>query len=168
MEMNDNLKNLIRLSIERLDIFEEFDSINVIRINDSLFEINIDSKGDRIYSSTARIDLDDDIFDEAFEARIKCLSAACPIRDKLLEFEPSVESVLVSTEPRAAQVRVHEDEIKYDILIYQDSNGELKMNIEAKFRIEYSDLVHTDVFNSYNVGLSDLGKVLDRFEEIRH
>ena len=42
MEINDNLKNLIRLSIERLDIFEEYDSINVFRINNSLFEINID------------------------------------------------------------------------------------------------------------------------------
>ena len=168
MEMNDNLKNLIRLSIERLDIFEEFDSINVIRINNSLFEINIDSKGDRVYSSTARIDLDDDVFDEIFEARIKCLSAACSIRNKLLEFEPNVERAVIFAEPRAAQVRVHEDEIKYDILIYQDSNEELKMNIEAKFRIEYSDLVHTDVFNAYKVELSDLGKVLDRFEEIRH
>lgn len=168
MEINDNLKNLIRLSIERLDVFEEFDTINIIRINDSLFEINIDSKGDRVYSSTARIDLDDDIFDEVFEARIKCLSAACSIRDKLLEFEPSVERAVIFAEPRAAQVRVHEDEIKYDILIYQDSNGELKMNIESKFRIEYSDLVHTDVFNAYKVELSDLGKILDRFEEIRH
>lgn len=168
MEINDNLKNLIRLSIERLDVFEEFDTINIIRINDSLFEINIDSKGDRVYSSTARIDLEDDIFDEIFEARIKCLSAACSISDKLLEFEPNVEHALIFAEPRAAQVRVHEDEIKYDILIYQDSNEELKMNIEAKFRIEYSDLVHTDVFNAYKVELSDLGKVLDRFEEIRH
>lgn len=168
MEMNDNLKNLIRLSIERLDIFEEFDKIDISRVSDSLFEINIDSKGDRVYSSTARIDLDDDIFDEVFEARIKCLSAACSIRDKLLEFEPSVERAVIFAEPRAAQVRVHEDEIKYDILIYQDSNGELKMNIESKFRIEYSDLVHTDVFNAYKVELSDLGKVLDRFEEIRH
>lgn len=168
MEMNDNLKNLIRLSIERLDIFEEFDSIDAIRINNSLFEINIDSKGDRVYSRTARIDLDDEIFDEVFESLIKCLSAACSIRDKLLEFEPSVEHALIFAEPRAAQVRVHEDEIKYDILIYQDSDGELKMNIEAKFRIEHSDLVHTDVFNAYKVELSDLGKVLDRFEEIRH
>lgn len=168
MEMNDNLKNLIRLSIERLDIFEEFDSINIVRINNSLFKINIDSKGDRVYSSTARIDLDDDIFDEVFEARIKCLSAACSTRDRLLEFEPSVERAVIFAEPRAAQVRVHEDEIKYDVLIYQDSYGELKMNIEAKFRIEYSDLVHTDVFNAYKVELSDLGKVLDRFEEIRH
>lgn len=168
MEMNDNLKNLIRLSIERLDIFEEFDSINVFRINNSLFEINIDSKGDRVYSSTARIDLDDDIFDEVFEARIKCLSAACKIRDKLLEFEPNVEHALIFAEPRAAQVRVHEDEVVYEILIYQDAYGALKMNVDAKFRIEYSDLVHTDVFNAYKVELSDLGKVLDRFEEIRH
>ena len=168
MKMNDNLKNLIRLSIERLDIFEEFDSINVIRINDSLFEINIDSNGDRVYSSTVRIDLEDDIFDEIFEVRIKCLSAACSIRNKLLEFEPSVERAMIFTEQRAAQVRVHEDEIKYDILIYQDSDGELKMNIEAKFRVEYSDLVHTDVFDAYKVELSDLGKVLDRFDEIRY
>ena len=168
MEMNDNLKNLIRLSIERLDIFEEFDSINVFRINNSLFEINIDSKGDRVYSSTARIDLDDDMFDEVFEARIKCLSAACKIRDELLKFEPSVERAMIFAEPRAAQVRVHEDEIEYEILIYHDSYNELKMNIEAKFRIEYSDLVHTDVFSAYKVELSDLCKILDRFEEIRH
>lgn len=168
MEMNDNLKNLIRLSIERLDIFEEFDKIDISRVSDSLFEINIDSKGDRVYSSTARIDLDDEIFDEVFEARIKCLSAACKIRDKLLEHEPYLEHALIFAEPRAAQVRVHEDEVVYEILIYQDSYGELKMNIEAKFRIEYSDLAHTDVFNAYKVELSDLGKVLDRFEEIRH
>ena len=168
MEMNDNLKNLIRLSIERLDIFEKFDSINVFRINNSLFEINLDSKGDRVYSSTARIDLDDDIFDEVFEARIKCLSAACKIRDELLRFEPSLERATIFAEPRAAQVRMHEDEIEYEILIYQDSYNELKMNIEAKFRIEYSDLVHTDVFSAYKVELSDLCKVLDRFEEIRH
>lgn len=168
MEMNDNLKNLIRLSIERLDVFEEFDSISIIRINNSLFEINIDSKGNRVYSSTARIDLDDDIFDEVFEARIKCLSAACSIRDKLLEFEPNVEHALIFAEPRAAQVRVHEDEIKYEILIYQDSDGELKMNIEAKFTIEYSDLVHTDAFNAYKVELSDFSKVLDRFDELRN
>ena len=168
MEMNDNLKNLIRLSIERLDIFEEFDKIDISRVSDYLFEISIDSKGDQVYSSTARIDLEDDIFDEIFESRIKCLSASCKIRDKLLEFEPNVEHALIFVEPRAAQVRVHEDEIKYDILIYQDSDGELKMNIEAKFRIEYSDLVHTDVFNVYKVELSDLSKVLDRFDEIRH
>lgn len=168
MEMNDNLKNLIRLSIERLDIFEEFDSINVFRINNSLFEINIDSKGDRVYSSTARIDLDDDIFDEVFEARIKCLSAACKIRDKILEFEPSVERAMIFVEPRAAQVRVHEDEVVYEILIYQDAYGALKMNVDAKFRKEYNDLIHTDVFNAYKVELSDLGKVLDRFDEIRY
>ena len=168
MEMNDNLKNLVRLSIERLDIFEEFDSINVFRINNSLFEINIDSKGDRVYSSTARIDLDDDIFDEVFEARIKCLSAACKIRDKLLELDANLERVLVSTEPRAAQVLARKDDVTYEVLIYQDAYGALKMNIEAKFRIEYSDLVHTDVFSAYKVELSDLCKVLDRFEEIRH
>lgn len=168
MEMNDNLKNLIRLSIERLDIFEEFDSINVFRINNSLFEINIDSKGDRVYSSTARIDLDDDIFDEVFEARIKCLSAACKIRDKLLEFEPSVERAMIFAEPRAAQVRVNEDEVVYEILIYQDAYGALKMNVDAKFRKEYNDLVHTDVFNAYKVELSDLIKVLNRFDEIRY
>lgn len=161
MEMNDNLKNLIRLSIERLDIFEEFDGVNVFRINNSLFEINIDSKGDRVYSSTARIDLDDDIFDEVFEARIKCISAACSIRDKLLEFEPSVERAVIFVEPRAAQVRVHEDEVVYEILIYQDSNGELKMNVDAKFRKEYNDLIHTGVFNAYKVELSDLIKVLN-------
>lgn len=168
MEMNDNLKNLIRLSIERLDIFEEFDGVNVFRINNSLFEINIDSKGDRVYSSTARIDLDDDIFDEVFEARIKCLSAACKIRDKILEFEPSVERAMIFVEPRAAQVRVHEDEVVYEILIYQDAYGALKMNVDAKFRKEYNDLIHTDVFNAYKVELSDLGKVLDRFDEIRY
>lgn len=168
MKMNDNLKNLIRLSIERLDIFEEFDSINVIRINDSLFEINIDSKGDRVYSSTARIDLDDDIFDEVFEARIKCLSAACKIRDKLLEFEPSLERAMIFAEPRAAQVRVNEDEVVYEILIYQDAYGALKLNVDAKFRKEYNDLVHTDVFNAYKVELSDLIKVLNRFDEIRY
>ena len=168
MEMNDNLKNLIRLSIERLDIFEEFDSINVFRINNSLFEINIDSKGDRVYSSTARIDLDDDIFDEVFEDRIKCLSAACKIRDELLRFEPSLERATIFAEPRAAQVRVNEDDITYEILIYQDEYKALKLNIEASFRKEYDDLVHTQVFNAYKVELSDLRKVLDRFEEIRH
>lgn len=168
MEMNDNLKNLIRLSIERLDIFEEFDSINVLRINNSLFEINIDSKGDHVYSSTARIDLDDDIFDEVFEARIKCLSAACLIRDKLLEFDANLERVLVSTEPRAAQVLARKDDVTYEVLIYQDAYGALKMKVDATFRIEYSGLVHTHVFNAYKVELSDLGKVLDRFEELHH
>lgn len=166
MEMNDNLKNLIRLSIERLDIFEEFDSINVFRINNSLFEINIDSKGDRVYSSTARIDLDDEIFDEAFEARIKCLSAACSIRDRLLEFEPSVERAVIFAEPRAARVSARKEDVNYEILIYQDAYGLLKMNVDAKFRIEYSDLVHTHVFNAYKVELSDLIKVLDRFDNL--
>ena len=168
MEMNDNLKNLIRLSIERLDIFKEFDSINVIRINDSLFEINIDSKDDRVYSSTARIDLEDDIFDEAFESRIKCLSAACKIRDTILEYDQRIERAMIFVEPRAAQVRVAEDEVVYEILIYQDAHKALKMNVDAKFRIEYNDLVHTQIFNAYRVELSDLGKVLDRFDEIRH
>ena len=166
MEINDNLKNLIRLSIERLDIFEEFDSINVFRINNSLFEINIDSKGDCVYSSTARIDSDDDIFDEVFETRIKCLSAACSIRDKLLEFELNVERAVIFAELRAAQVRVHEDEIKYDILIYQDAYGALKMNVDAKFRKEYDDVVYTQVFNAYKVELSDLLKVSNRFEDL--
>lgn len=166
MKMNDNLKNLIRLSIERLDIFEEFDSINVIRINDSLFEINIDSKGDRVYSSTVRIDLEDDIFDEVFETRIKCLSAACKIRNKLLEFDANLKQVLVSTEPRAARVSARKEDVNYEILIYQDAYGLLKMNVDAKFRIEYSDLVHTHVFNAYQVELSDLIKVLNRFDNL--
>lgn len=168
MEMNDNLKNLIRLSIERLDIFEEFDNINVSRINDSLFEIKIDSKGDRVYRSTARIDLDDDIFDEIFEARIKCLSAACKIRDKILEFDANLERVLVSTEPRAAQVLARKDDVSYEVLIYQDAYGALKMNVDAKFRIEYRDLVHTHVFNAYKVELSELIKVLNRFDNLRY
>lgn len=166
MEMNDNLKNLIRLSIERLDIFEEFDSINVIRINNSLFEINIDSKGDRVYSSTARIDLDDDIFDEVFEARIKCLSTACKIRDKILEFDANLERVLVSTEPRAARVSARKDDVTYEVLIYQDAYGALKMNVDAKFRKAYDDVVYTQIFNAYKVELSDLLKVLNRFEDL--
>ena len=168
MEMNDNLKNLIRLSIERLDVFEEFDKINIVRINDSLFEINIDSKGDRVYNNTARIDLDDDIFDEIFEARIKCLSAACSIRDKILELDSSIERAMTLVEPRAAQVLARGEEVTYEILIYQDEYRALKMSIEAKFRIEYSDLVHTDVFNAYKVELSDFSKVLDRFDELRN
>ena len=167
MEMNDNLKNLIRLSIERLDIFEEFDSIDVIRINNSLFEINIDSKGDCVYSSTARIDLDGDIFDETFEVRIKCLSAACKVRDKLLEFDTDLEQVIVFAEPRSANVRVHEDDVAYEILIYQDAYGLLKINVEAKFKTEHSDLVYTQVFNAYQVELSDLVKILNRFDDIR-
>lgn len=166
MEMNDNLKNLIRLSIERLDNFEEFDSINVVRINHSLFEINIDSKGDRVYSSTARIYLEDDIFDEVFEARIKCLSTACKIRDKVLEFDANLERVLVSTESRAARVSARKDDVTYEVLIYQDAYESLKMNVDAKFRIEYSDLVHTHVFNAYKVELFDLLKVLNRFEDL--
>ena len=167
MEMNDNLKNLIRLSIERLDIFEEFDSIDVVRINNSLFEINIDSKGDRVYSSTARIDLEDDIFDETFEVRIKCLSAACKVRDKLLEFDTDLEQAIVFAEPVSASVRVHEDDFVYEILIYQDAYGLLKINVEAKFKTEHRDLVHTQVFNAYQVELSDLVKILNRFDDIR-
>ena len=167
MEMNDNLKNLIRLSIERLDIFEEFDSIDVVRINNSLFEINIDSKGDRVYSSTARIDLEDDIFDETFEVRIKCLSAACKVRDKLLEFDTDLEQAIVFAEPRSASVRVHEDDVVYEILIYQDAYSLLKINVEAKFKTEHIDLVHTQVFNAYQVELSDLVKILNRFDDIR-
>ena len=166
MEINDNLKNLIRLSIERLDIFEEFDSINVFRINNSLFEINVDSKGDRVYSSTARIDLDDEIFDEVFEARIKCLSTACKIRDKILEFDANLERVLVSTEPRAARVSARKDDVTYEVLIYQDAYGALKMNVDAKFRKEYDDMVYTQIFNAYKVELSDLLKVLNRFEDL--
>ena len=166
MEINDNSKNLIRLSIERLDIFEEFDSINVFRINNSLFEINIDSKGDRVYSSTARIDLDDEIFDEVFEARIKCLSTACKIRDKILEFDANLERVLVSTEPRAARVSARKDDVTYEVLIYQDAYGALKMNVDAKFRKEYDDMVYTQIFNAYKVELSDLLKVLNRFEDL--
>ena len=42
------------------------------------------------------------------------------------------------------------------------------MNVDAKFRKEYDDMVYTQIFNAYKVELSDLGKVLDRFEEIRH
>lgn len=167
MEMNDNLKNLIRLSIERLDIFEEFDSIDVVRINNSLFEINIDSKGDRVYSSTARIDLDGDTFDEAFEIRIKCLSAACKVRDMILEFDTDLEQAIVFAEPRSARVKVHEDDVIYDILIYQDVYGSMRMNVEAKFKTEHSDLVHTQVFNAYQVELSDLVKILNRFDDIR-
>ena len=167
MEMNDNLKNLIRLSIERLDIFEEFDSIDVVRINNSLFEINIDSKGDRVYSSTARIDLEDDIFDETFEVRIKCLSAACKVRDKLLEFDTDLEQAIVFAEPRSASVRVHEDDVVYEILIYQDAYSLLKINVEAKFKTEHIDLVHTQDFNAYQVELSDLVKILNRFDDIR-
>lgn len=167
MEMNDNLKNLIRLSIERLDIFEEFDGINIFRISDSLFEIKIDSKGDLVYSSTARIDLEDDIFDEVFETRIKCLSAACKIRNKLSEFDTSLENILVSTEPRAAKVSAYGDDISYEILIYQDAYGLLKMNVDTKFRKELSDLVYTQVFNVYKIELSDLGKVLDQFDDFR-
>lgn len=167
MEMNDNLKNLIRLSIERLDIFEEFDSIDVVRINNSLFEINIDSKGDRVYSSTARIDLEDDIFDETFEVRIKCLSAACKVRDKLLEFDTDLEQAIVFAEPRSASVRVHEDDVVYEILIYRDAYSLLKINVEAKFKTEHIDLVHTQVFNAYQVELSDLVKILNRFDDIR-
>ena len=167
MEMNDNLKTLIRLSIERLDIFEEFDSISILRINDSLFEINIDSKGDRVYSSTVRIDLDDDLFDESFETRIKCLSAACKIRNKLLEFDEDLEIVLVFTEPSAARVSARKEDVYYEILIYQDVYETLKMNVDAKFRKEYDDMVYTQVFNAYQVELSDLLKVLNRFDALR-
>lgn len=167
MEMNDNLKTLIRLSIERLDIFEEFDSISILRVNDSLFEINIDSKGDRVYSSTARIDLDDKIFDEIFEARIKCLSTACKIRNKLLEFDADLERVLVFTEPSAARVSACKDDAAYEILIYQNSYGAPNMNVDAKFRIEYNDLVHTQIFSAYKIEMYDLIKVLNRFDDLR-
>ena len=164
MEMNDNL---IRLSIERLDTFKEFDSIIVSKVSDSLLEINIDSKGDRVYSSTARIDLDDNLFDEVFETRIKCLSAACKIRNKLLEFDEGLERALIFTEPSAARVSARKDDEAYEILIYQNVYGSPNMNVDAKFRKEYDDMVYTRVFNAYKVELSDLLKVLNRFDALR-